>query len=166
MILATDVHYKEKTATAAGVLFEDWKSAEAVGEYITQIENIAEYKPGQFYKREMPCILALLQEHSLTPDIIIIDGYVFLDGTSTAGLGKHLYDALKGKFTIIGVAKNRFTNIDENHAVNRGKSNNPLFITAIGMDVDTAKNYVQTMHGAYRIPTMLKKADQLCRQEE
>ena len=45
----------------------------------------------------------------------------------------------------------------------RGKSQTPLFITAAGIDVHTAASFIQSMHGKFRIPTLLKQVDQLCR---
>ena len=43
------------------------------------------------------------------------------------------------------------------------KAKTPLFLTAIGMDVDEIKPKVEAMHGAFRIPALLKKLDQLTR---
>lgn len=75
---------------------------------IAEILKVAEYEPGQFYKRKLPCVLALLQQLEQLPEFIVIDGYVYLDGKQKPGFGKHLYVALAGKSVIIGVAKSRF----------------------------------------------------------
>jgi exodeoxyribonuclease-5/deoxyribonuclease V len=40
----------------------------------------------------------------------------------------------------------------------------PLFVTAKGIDVDQVRIKVEQMHGPYRIPTLLKKLDQLSRE--
>jgi deoxyribonuclease V len=93
-----------------------------------------------------------------------IDGYVFLDGISQAGLGKYLYDSLHQSIPIIGVAKKPFKNIPHTHEVHRGKSKKPLFITAVDLCLEDAKEKIHSMHGKYRIPTLLKRADQLCRE--
>ena len=45
----------------------------------------------------------------------------------------------------------------------RGESLRPLFVSAAGMDHARAAALVQGMHGAYRVPTLLKRADQLAR---
>ena len=131
--------------------------------YISCTGVPAAYEPGQFYKRELPCILKLVEENKLRVDCIVIDGYVFLDGCGKAGLGKHLYDALSGKVPVIGVAKNRFKDIGSEYEVRRGSSNRPLYITAAGIELDTAKELIRTMHGNYRVPTLLKRADQVAR---
>jgi len=44
--------------------------------HTTVVEKVEGYKSGEFYKRELPCIKALLEEHNLTPDCIIVDGFV------------------------------------------------------------------------------------------
>ena len=48
-------------------------------------------------------------------------------------------------------------------AVLHGSSERPLYVTAIGCDVDDAAENVRAMHGPYRIPTMLRLADSLAR---
>lgn len=165
MILAIDVQYNENTAFVAGVLFEDWQSDAPSGEYVSIVKEVAEYEPGSFYKRELPCILSLLDEHKLLPTCIVVDGYVYLDGEQQPGLGKHLYDALGGKIEVIGVAKKGFAGISAEYEVIRGKSEKPLYVTTTG-DLPLAKKLVQKMAGRYRIPTLLKRADQVCRQAE
>ncbi|MGD8999162.1 MAG: endonuclease V [Granulosicoccaceae bacterium] len=163
MILAVDVHYADDSALVAGVLFNSWQSESAQHEYTSMVSKVADYEPGNFYKRELPCILRLLREHGLEPDCIVIDGYVFLDGSSSPGLGKHLYDALNATTPVVGVAKKPFKGIAEKHQVFRGASTRPLYVTAVGMPIEEAKLHVQGMYGKSRIPELLKRADQLCR---
>ncbi|SDW96770.1 endonuclease V [Nitrosomonas communis] len=163
MILAVDVHYDNHDGLVAGVAFKQWTDAEPDNVYVTRIEQVGDYVPGQFYQRELPGILKLLSEHSLQPEYIVIDGYVYLDGYAKPGLGKHLYDALQGNVKVIGVAKKRFAGISETYALYRGKSKQPLYITSTSQALSAAKWHILSMHGIYRIPTMLKKADKLSR---
>lgn len=163
MILAVDAYYQNNNGLVAGVAFESWADAYPVEVYVTQIENVADYVPGQFYKRELPGILKLLSEHGLQPECLIVDGYVYLDGYSKPGLGKYLFDALRGNISVIGVAKKPFAGMSEENALFRGTSKKPLYITSVGIALPDAKLRILAMHGAHRIPTMLKKADQLCR---
>lgn len=163
MILAVDVHYEAGCAVVAGVAFESWTDDEFEASYVSSINQVSNYIPGQFYKRELPCILGLLTEHKLAPAIIVIDGYVYLDGLSKPGLGWYLYDALQRRVKIIGVAKNPFTGITAQHAVFRGKSKKPLYVTCVDMQLPVAKQSIASMHGKYRMPTMLRMADQLSR---
>jgi deoxyribonuclease V len=39
-----------------------------------------------------------------------------------------------------------------------------LYVTAMGISSEEAKSLIETMHGQYRIPTMLKLVDQLSKQ--
>ncbi|MEM9263323.1 MAG: endonuclease V [Pseudomonadota bacterium] len=163
MILAVDVYYGEKAASCGGVSFKDWKGSSPEATYLHKLDHVAEYKPGEFYKRELPCIIELLNTLTFSPETVIIDGYVFLDGCAKPGLGKHLYDALDRSTPVIGVAKSRYKSIRSEFALLRGKSMRPLFVTTSGMDIDDAKCRVKEMHGEFRIPTLLRAADQLAR---
>ena len=160
MILAVDVCYENALASVAGIAFSRWPSCNPIGIYHTSVRPVSEYVRGEFYKRELPCILALIDEHSLTPRAIIIDGYVYLDGISMPGLGKYLYDALEGEVNIVGVAKSAFSGIDGRYELLRGDSTWPLYVTTAGMPLNRAKECIMVMHGKHRIPTLLKQADQ------
>ncbi|MDR6461883.1 endonuclease V [Chryseobacterium sediminis] len=165
MIYAFDTYYYEDYANTVCIAFEDWTSEKEVEVFIEQTAVSSEYESGAFYKRELPCILSLLTKIALKPeDIIIVDGYVTLDNNGKIGLGGHLYEELKEKYPIVGIAKNEFTTPDsERRSVFRGESKTPLFVTAKGMNVDEVQLKVEQMHGAYRMPTLLKKLDQLSR---
>lgn len=93
----------------------------------------------------------------------MVDGYVFLDGISQPGLGKYLYDALDKEIPVIGVAKRSFAKISDEFALLRGDSQKALYITAAGIDQALAKEYIASMYGKHRNPSLLKKADQVCR---
>jgi deoxyribonuclease V len=82
MKLVVDVQYTDNNALCAGVVFDEWKTSEISQKLILHTSNIEKYEAGKFYKRELPCILNLIQEHQIEPEMIIIDGYVFLDGIS------------------------------------------------------------------------------------
>ena len=163
MKLAVDTHYLDDTAKVAGTLFKEWQDDDYIEKYVCQVSGNKSYEPGKFYKRELPGIQALIKKIIVRPEIIIIDGYVFLDGIAKPGLGKHLYSWLDEKIPVIGVAKNPFKGIKDVNKITRGKSNKPLFVTCAGMDLAGAKKNISSMHGTYRIPTLLKLVDQLSR---
>ena len=97
MILAVDVDYKQNNeAIIAGILFENWESKGITKEVIVKIDKVEEYISGEFYKRELPCIMTLLDKLSKLPDSIIVDGYVYLNNNKK-GLGGYLYEALDEK---------------------------------------------------------------------
>lgn len=163
MILAVDVHYKGNAATVGGVTFAYWSSTSEDSIYSSRLTGIEDYVPGEFFRRELPCILHLLAEHALTPDSIVVDGFVFLDGYTTPGLGKHLFDALHQRIPVIGVAKSRFVAAPDGIKLYRGRSKAPLYVTSVGIPLAEAIECVQSMHGQHRIPFMLKMADQVSR---
>ena len=165
MILAVDVQYTNNQAFVSAITFNDWGAKEPINEYETTLNKVEKYVPGQFYKRELPCILKLLNEYNLSPDVIVIDGYVYLDDFKKPGLGMHLYNALEGKSNIIGVAKSEFSGTSEGQKIYRGKSKIPLFVTAVGIDISSAKENILRMSGSNRVPTLLKHVDRLCRQK-
>ncbi len=166
MILAVDVNYTKTSAVVAGVLFENWEDSEASRVVVSQVKTIEEYTAGEFYKRELPCIIKLLDEHSLTPDTIVVDGYVYLDSEKKEGLGAHLYAHLKESVKIIGVAKNPFRDIPDQCKVMRGESKKPLYITSVGYSKKKKKEFITSMDGEFRFPSLLKMVDTLCQDEE
>lgn len=94
MKLAVDVHYSPGTTVTGGVVFGDWYDSRAAAVYRSLCREPEAYVPGRFFRRELPCILHFLGEHALTPEMIVVDGFVYLDGERVPGLGKHLFDAL------------------------------------------------------------------------
>ncbi|MCE2594357.1 endonuclease V [Motilimonas cestriensis] len=166
MKLVIDVHYNNNEfAVASGVLFSDWESSSYTSKLSVKINDIEPYQPGSFFKRELPCILALLNEIKDDVEVIVIDGYVTLGEARQDGLGSHLYNNLNTKVPIIGVAKNRFAGTPEQCEVLRGTSKKPLYVTSIGISQSEAKKFIQQMHGEYRVPTLLKLVDSECRNE-
>ena len=85
MIAAVDVYYFETAATAAGVLFSRWTSERPAVELREFIEKVEPYEPGSFYKRELPCLLKLLQAVKQQVETIVVDGYVWLGPGRQAG---------------------------------------------------------------------------------
>lgn len=162
MIACLDVHYEDPAANAACICINDWRDAVATTEHMKRIDNVEPYIPGEFYRRELPCLISVLDTLPLLPDFAIVDGFVWLtDGKP--GLGAHLFDALKGGTSVIGVAKTAFHRQTNAVQVFRGESKNPLYVTAAGIDIDDAITHVQSMAGTARIPAMLRRVDRLAR---
>lgn len=98
-------------------------------------------------------------------DFIIVDGFVYLDDEMKYGLGGYLYEKLNKEIPIIGVAKTNFASIEKNKRILlRGDSKKPLFVTAIGIDLDDAFEKVESMAGEFRMPTLLKEMDRLTKE--
>lgn len=163
MIAAVDVHYVGTRAFVGCIQFDSWRDEQPRGETSLSITVRADYIPGRFYLRELPCLLAVIERLDAPPEAIVIDGYVWLaDGRP--GLGRHLYNALGGGISVIGVAKNAFADNDAAVPVQRGRSVRPLYVTASGIEAISAAELVLGMSGPHRLPTLLKRVDRLCRE--
>jgi deoxyribonuclease V len=166
MILAIDVHYKEATAKAVGALILQWDDAEAHRYIIKYIDGVSAYEPGAFYKRELPCILEIIKDVDLqTISCIVVDGFVVLDDAGKPGLGAYVYESLQSQVPVIGVAKSNFHQNDRHVIpVLRGTSTKPLYVTAIGTDLQQAADHIKMMHGDHRLPTLLKELDRITKE--
>ena len=163
MILTFDTYYFEDKAKTVCLTFNDWGDSKPMNIYEETINEIEAYEPGAFYKRELPCILSLLSKIKTkvnSIEAIVIDGYVILDDHNKLGLGGHLYNELGFDTPVIGVAKSGFHGNNKNvKELIRGDSKKPLYITALGIDLESAFNNIKSMHGNFRMPTLLQVLD-------
>lgn len=172
MLACVDVSYLADRAFAGCVTFQSWRDAAPSATFVGSTLAPQAYQPGAFYLRELPPILAAL---AMVPDAlstILVDGYVWLGG-SRPGLGARLHAALGERVAVVGVAKTKWHSVGPAPgtemercraiAITRGGAIRPLYVTAIGIDVELAAKHVEEMHGPYRIPTLLKTADRLSR---
>lgn len=163
MILAIDVYYINNQAKSVGILFNHWTDNKSDIEkiIIDYQNNVAPYQSGQFYQRELPCIMSLLNKIDLSKiTTIVIDGYVHLNN-GKIGLGGYLYNTLDKKIPVIGVAKKPFHENNEYLIeVARGQSKHPLYVTALGISLEEAAENIKLMSGKYRMPDLLNYLDQ------
>ena len=80
LLACVDVDYRGERAVAAAILFLDWGAAQPVNELVVPIAAVAPYRPGAFYERELPCVLAVLRRSSWPLAAVVVDGYVGLGG--------------------------------------------------------------------------------------
>jgi deoxyribonuclease V len=159
MLCCVDVDYQATGVTAAAVGFAAWTDAlGAIEVVVRSFEAPQPYEPGAFAKRELPYLRGVLARMPAL-DAILVDAFVWL-APERPGLGKVLHDACG--VPVIGVAKTRFEGATALEVV-RGDSARPLYVTAVGFDEATAAEHVRTMHGEFRIPTLIKRADALAR---
>jgi len=163
VILAIDIYYHDKGATCVCVLFE-WEDSEPSKVIRAYLDEVEEYVPGEFYKRELPCVLAVVyQVKQYKVDCIVLDSHVQL-GEGQKGLGEYVYAAMDEVYPVIGVAKKGFYNNAEYvREIRRGNSESPLYVSAIGCDLDDAAACIQNMQGEYRNPNILKEVDRIGR---
>jgi deoxyribonuclease V len=161
MIACVDVAYEDTHAVAAGIVFHDWLDESVVAERVVSLDDIQPYQSGQFFIRELPCLLSVLRG---LPEVqvVLIDGYVWVE-KARPGLGAHLYQSLDGRVSVIGVAKTRYVGAENVMEIARGRSRHPLYISAAGLRLPEAAERVCSMCGQHRIPTLLKRVDLLSR---
>jgi deoxyribonuclease V len=166
VICCVDVDYRADGVVSACVGFAAWSSATAELELVARSAAApAEYRPGAFYERELPYLLAVLARMPAPLDAVIVDAYVDL-GADHLGLGAHLHAALARHATrptpVVGVAKTAFAGAPS-VPVLRGDSAKPLHVTARGISAERAAAFVREMHGEHRVPTLLRLVDALAR---
>ncbi len=161
-----DVKYYDNFAAIGYVIFKNHTSPIAIetGQIIHY--GIEPYESGNFYKRELPCLLSALNQLELKFEfeLIYIDANVWL-GENKKGLGVYLYNQLNRKTPIIGISKTKYNNSILIKEIIRGNSENPLYISSIGIDLEIAAKMVKEMHGNFRLPNMIKLADSFSRKK-
>lgn len=103
-----DVHYDHAGARAACVVASNWTVSTPLEEHVVHIPSVLPYVPGRFFERELPCIVEVLSLVRSDFEAIVVDGYVHLDSSGTAGLGSHLYAHYGGQYAVVGVAKTAY----------------------------------------------------------
>ena len=161
MKLAVDAYYTGNKAKVVEVLFENFSDKKPLKIISKIVDGLAPYESGSFYKRELPCIVSLLQDLDVRDiSLIVIDGFVYLDDEGRYGLGGHLYEHLEHRVQVVGVAKSLFKGSCKLvRKICRGESKRPLFVSAVGTDLDEAARLVKEMSGEFRMPSLLKILD-------
>ena len=168
MKIAIDVYYTNNKAKSVGIIFKNWEDTQPYNIISSHTTNPFEYESGRFYKRELPCIIELMELVDMNQiHTIIVDGYVYLDDDKKPGLGYYVYKNFESKIPVIGVAKTAFhDNKTYVMSIYRGKSQKPLFVSSIGIETPAAAKYIQSMSGEYRIPYLLKLMDSKTRESD
>lgn len=166
MKLIVTVQFDGAQATVAAAAFDDWDAAEATKTYATRIAQVDKPVRGQPDLRALPCVMQLLREHRLAPELMLIDGFVHLDADETPGLGQHLHQALGGQVPVIGVSKKGLPGLTAQFEVLREDEAPPLWVTCAGIDIGAAKARLRAMHGRKRVPTLLKFVGRLAKRED
>ncbi|MCX2431031.1 endonuclease V [Pedobacter sp. GR22-10] len=167
MVLTLDVHYKDDaSAKSVGILF-NWNDVQPKEILIEYVRETEEYIPGEFYRRELPCLLKIIEKVNINDlEAIVIDGYVYIDNDKRFGLGGHLWQALNKQIPIIGVAKSfYYGNTETVKQIYRGKSKKSLYISSIGLELDIASHFIIHMPGEFRIPDLLKQLDTITKEK-
>ena len=161
MHIAVDVCYLSSGRARAALVAATDRRLSSIAWSRTAVTAVTEpYQPGEFWRRELPPLLAVL-DGIAAPALIVIDGYVDLDPAGRPGLGARIHTELGAP--VIGVAKTFFRGAVHAVPICRGGSARPLFVTAAGIGVADAAGMVEQMAGSHRIPDALRLADRLSR---
>lgn len=167
-IIVDSYYYSDTVCYTVGVVFDDWGDRKPRQVVSTGNAGFQPYKPGQFWKRELPGILKVLKWVNLKEfDTVIIDGYCRLhdrSGRMRDGLGAVLWNVIRLEnpdISVIGCAKTLFgCDCDAYEKVYRGRSKNPLYVTSCGpVGYREAADLIRSMHGRYRIPSLIRLCD-------
>jgi deoxyribonuclease V len=158
---AADVHYLGSGgARAAVVLAADTTFSTGLTERTAFVPEVAPYRPGEFYLRELPPLREVL-DGVRGLGLLVVDGYADLDPAGRPGLGAHAHAEFG--VPVIGVAKSAFRTATHAVPVLRGTATRPLFVTGVGMPSSEAADLVRRMAGRFRLPDALRRADALAR---
>lgn len=161
LFTAVDVHYLNETeARAAVVAAHERTFSQVAWTRTAMVVPGAPYRPGEFFRRELPALRAVIPAASALA-LIVVDGYVDLDAAGRPGLGAHVW--AEYGVPVIGVAKTAFKTATHAAQVFRGHSRRPLYVTSVGISVTEAALVVSEMAGKFRMPDALKLADRLAR---
>ena len=161
LCVAVDVHYLGAGgARAAAVVAADAAFSRVLAEHTVTVAEVAAYRPGEFYRRELPPLAAVLAAVDGL-GLLVIDGYADLDPAGRPGLGVYAHRVFA--VPVIGVAKSAFRTATHAIAVLRGTSARPLYVTAAGMPRADAADLVRHMAGQYQLPDALRRVDSLAR---
>ncbi len=147
---AVDVHYLSTGgAWAAAVLAANAAFAHVLAERTALVPQVAPYRPGEFYLRELPPLRAVLAGLDGL-GLLVVDGYADLDPGARPGLDARAYAEFG--IPVTRVAKSRFRTATHAVPVVRGSPARPLFVTAARMPAADAADLVRDMAGPPQPP--------------
>ncbi|CAM5631039.1 endonuclease V [Streptomyces avidinii] len=182
LVAGVDVAYDdERDLVAAAAVVLDAATLEVVEE-ATSVGRVSfPYVPGLLAFRELPTVLAALEALSVTPGLVVCDGYG-LAHPRRFGLACHL--GVVTGLPAIGVAKNPFTFTYEEPGARRGDAAplraadgdvvgralrtqdgiKPVYVS-VGhrVSLDNACAHALALSPRFRIPETTRHADSLCR---
>lgn len=176
LVAGLDVHYHGDDELTAAVVVLDAGTLEAVEEVVAHGEAAFPYVPGLFAFRELPALVSALERLTVTPDLLVCDGYG-LAHPRGFGLACHL-GVLTG-LPALGVGKTPFVGTHEPPGPGRGawtpivhdgatvgralrtqREIKPVYVSqGHRITLDVATDQVLRLTPRYRLPEPVRRAD-------
>lgn len=180
LVAGLDVHYHGDDDVTAAVVVLDSATLEPVERVVAHGRAAFPYVPGLFAFRELPTLVEALERLTVTPDLLVCDGYG-LAHPRGFGLACHL-GVLTG-LPALGVAKTPFVGsfdapgpergawtpiVHEGTTVGRAlrtrNDTKPVYVSqGHRISLDTATSQTLHLTPRYRLPEPIRHADHLAR---
>ncbi|MEU6781614.1 endonuclease V [Nonomuraea angiospora] len=180
LVAGLDVHYHGDDALTAAVVVLDAATMATVEEVTVRGRVAFPYVPGLFAFRELPALVEALERLTVTPDLLVCDGYG-LAHPRGFGLACHL-GVLTG-LPALGVGKTPFVGTHEAPGPERGdwtpivhegavvgralrtqRQIKPVYVSqGHRISLDTVTDQVLRLAPRYRLPDPIRRADHLAR---
>ncbi|MET9244270.1 endonuclease V [Nonomuraea sp. NPDC003709] len=180
LVAGLDVHYHGDDALTAAVVVLDTGTMATVEEVTVRGRVAFPYVPGLFAFRELPALVEALERLTVTPDLLVCDGYG-LAHPRGFGLACHL-GVLTG-LPALGVGKTPFVGTHEPPGPERGdwapivhegavvgralrtqREIKPVYVSqGHRISLDTVTDQVLRLAPRYRLPDPIRRADHLAR---
>ncbi|WP_336214236.1 endonuclease V [Nonomuraea sp. LPB2021202275-12-8] len=179
-VAGLDVHYHGDDALSAAVVVLAADTLAEVEQVLVHGKAAFPYVPGLFAFRELPALVEALERLTVTPDLLVCDGYG-LAHPRGFGLACHL-GVLTG-LPSLGVGKTPFVGTSDTPAPARGSwspivldgstvgralrtrsGTKPVYVSqGHRVTLETATDQVLRLSPRYRIPEPVRRADHLAR---
>jgi deoxyribonuclease V len=180
LVAGLDVHYHGDDDVTAAVVVLDAETLTAVERVAVHGKAAFPYVPGLFAFRELPTLIEALERLTVTPDLLVCDGYG-LAHPRGFGLACHL-GVLTGLPTL-GVGKTPFIGTHDaperergawtpilhqgatiGRAVRTQRDTKPVYVSqGHRITLDTATSQTLRLSPRYRLPEPIRHADHLAR---
>lgn len=180
LVAGLDVHYHGDDEVTAAVVVLDAETLEPVEQVVAHGKAAFPYVPGLFAFRELPALVEALERLTVTPDLLVCDGYG-LAHPRGFGLACHL-GVLTG-LPSVGVGKTPFVGTHEPPGQERGawtpivhegavvgralrtrRGVRPVYVSqGHRISLGTATGEVLRLAARYRLPEPIRHADHLAR---
>ena len=117
MIVIIDADYNEEIGKAhiAGIVAETIFDEKEKMVVTAISDEIGEYIPGQFYKRELKSVELIIAQLEVSQiKLIVVDGYADF-GTDKLALGAYVFE--KYNIPVIGIGKNKFEGLEADDCI-------------------------------------------------